>query len=100
MILVDVVQQMMLTDDGKVPLKVEDVHLDVRWSSVPPLGKVPKDVQDAHVDVKLHDILPGVDVHSKVPTSDVVLLPDDVGAVLMMFCYDELNFPAVLDEQG
>ena len=115
MILVDVVQQMMLTDDGKVPLKNEDVHLDVRWNSVPSLGKVPKDVQDAHVDVKLHDVLLEVDVHSEVPTSDVVLLPDDVGAALMMFAIvllvndvervngqddaDELNFPAALDEQ-
>ena len=116
MTLVDVVQQMMLTNDDGVPPKVGDVHLDVRWSSVPPLGEVPKDVQDARADVKLHDALLEVDVHSKVPTSDVVLLPDDVGVALMMFAIvllvndvdrvngqddaDELNFSAVLDEQG
>ena len=38
------VQQVVLDVDGKMPFKVWDVHLDVRWGVLPPLGKVPEDV--------------------------------------------------------
>ena len=50
-----------------------------------PLGKVPKNVQDTNVDVNLHDVLLDVVVHSKMPTLDVVPLPDGVKAVLTIF---------------
>ena len=79
---------------------------------MPPLGKMPRDVQNAHEDVKLDDALLKVDIHSRVPTSDVLLL-DDVGSVLKIVLLhddvdkvngqndvDVVDFPTVLDEQG
>ena len=38
------VQQTVLDVDGKMPFEVWDVHLDVRWGTLPRLGKVPEDV--------------------------------------------------------
>ena len=105
---------MILNVDGKVPLEVCDVHLNVTWKLMPPLGTEPWDVQDAHVDVKLDDALLEIDVYSKLPSSDV-LLSDEVGVVLKMFAIvlllddvdkvngqsdvEVLDFPTVLDEQ-
>ena len=101
--------------DGKVPFRIRDVHLNVRWGLMPPLGKVPWDVQDAHEDVKLDDALLEIDVHSKVKTSDVLLhdvveclqkvsatifLLKDVGEVNGLSKVDMLDSPTVLDEQG
>ena len=67
------------------------------------------------MDVKLDDAFLEVDVHSKLPTFDV-LLPDVVGSILKMFAIvlllDDvgkvnehndvvaLGFPTVLDDQG
>ena len=65
--------------------------------------------------VELDDAFLEVDVHSRLPTFDV-LLPDDVGSILKMFAVvlllddvgkvnehndiDVLGFPTVLDDQG